>query len=94
MTALREALGDGLGETFVSTIRPGKLLWLAKAYWGRLTINEAAMSSTGLREFVARILAERPVAGIYAFSVQMARYVPADLGRPFVMDFVDFDSAK
>ncbi len=94
LAALREALGDGLGETFVSTIRPGKLLWLAKAYSGRLTINEAAMSSTGLRDFVARILAERPVAGIYAFSVQMARYVPADLSRPFVMDFVDFDSAK
>lgn len=94
LPALREALGDSLGETIVSTIRPNKLLWLAKAYSGRLTINEAAMSSAGLRDFVARILAERPVAGVYAFSVQMARYVPADLNRPFVMDFVDFDSAK
>jgi sugar transferase (PEP-CTERM/EpsH1 system associated) len=94
LRALRDALGDGLGETFVSTISPSKLLWVAKAYSQRLTINEAAMSSTGLRDFVTRLLATRPVAGIYAFSVQMARYVPGDFRRPFVMDFVDFDSAK
>ncbi len=61
-------LGDSLGETFVSTIRPNKLRWVAKACSGRLTINEAAMSSTGLRDFVARILAERLVAGVFAFS--------------------------
>lgn len=94
LPALREVLGDSLGEAFVSVMRPNKLLWMAKAYTKRLTINEAAMSSAGLRAFVARILAERPVSGLYAFSVQMARYVPADLRKPFVMDFVDFDSAK
>jgi sugar transferase (PEP-CTERM/EpsH1 system associated) len=94
LPALREALGGALGETFVAPINPNKLLWVAKAYTGRLTINEAAMSSAGLQAFVDRILAERPVAGLYAFSVQMARYVPAGFRRPFVMDFVDFDSAK
>ncbi len=94
LPALREALGDNLGEAFVATINQNKLLWLTKAYSRRLTINEAAMSSAGLRNFVARILAERPIAGIYAFSVQMARYVPAGFRQPFVMDFVDFDSAK
>jgi len=94
LPALREAMGGSLGEAFVTPISANKLLWLAKAYAQRLTINEAAMSSAGLQAFVARIAAERPIAGIYAFSVQMARFVPAGFRRPFVMDFVDFDSAK
>ena len=94
LPALREALGGSLGEAFVATINQNRLLWLTKAYSRRLTINEAAMSSAGLQDFVTRILAERPVAGLYAFSVQMARYVPAEFRHPFVMDFVDFDSAK
>ena len=94
LSALRAALGDNLGEACVSIISPNKLLWMAKAYGQRLTINEAAMSSGQIRDFVTRILAERPIAGVYAFSVQMARYVPAGLKQPFVMDFVDFDSAK
>jgi len=94
LPALREAMGGSLGEAFVTPISANKLLWLAKAYAQRLTINEAAMSSAGLQQFVDRIVAERPVAGLYAFSVQMARFVPDGFRRPFVMDFVDFDSAK
>lgn len=94
LPALRAAMGGSLGEAFVTPIVPSKLLWLAKAYARRLTINEAAMSSAALQRFVARIVAERPAAGIYAYSVQMARFVPAGFRRPFVMDFVDFDSAK
>ena len=94
LPALREAMGGALGEAFVAPINPNKLLWVTKAYAKRLTINEAAMSSAGLQRFVDRILAERPIAGAYAFSVQMARFVPAGFLRPFVMDLVDFDSAK
>ena len=94
LPALREAMGGSLGEAFVTPIRPGKLRWLAKAYTQRLTINEAAMSSAGLQHFVDRIVAARPLASLYAYSVQMARFVPANFRHPFVMDFVDFDSAK
>jgi sugar transferase (PEP-CTERM/EpsH1 system associated) len=94
LPALREAMGESLGETFVAPIGSSKLLWMAKAWTQRLTINEAAMSSAGLQAFVERIVSERPVAGVYAFSVQMARFVPTNLQCRFVMDFVDFDSAK
>ena len=94
MPALREAMGGSLGEAFVVPINRNKLLWVARAYAQRLTINEAAMSSEDLQGFVSRILAERPVTGLYAYSVQMARFVPADFRPPFIMDFVDFDSAK
>ncbi|HEX7742235.1 MAG TPA: TIGR03087 family PEP-CTERM/XrtA system glycosyltransferase, partial [Sphingobium sp.] len=48
-----------------------------------------------LHRWVARTLAERPIAAIVGYSVQMAHFVPVlpDNVR-FVMDFVDFDSAK
>ena len=94
LPALREAMNGNLGEAFVTPINPSKLLWVTRAYAQRLTINEAAMSSAGLQHFVTRMLAERPITGLYAFSVQMARFVPAGMRPPFVMDFVDFDSAK
>ncbi len=41
---------------------------------------------------VADVMARRPIARVYAFSGQMAQYLPA--GVPAVMDFVDADSAK
>ncbi|MCB2013784.1 MAG: TIGR03087 family PEP-CTERM/XrtA system glycosyltransferase [Sphingobium sp.] len=49
-----------------------------------------------LHRWVSEILATRPIRAIVAYSVQMATYVPLDLppGCRFMMDFVDFDSAK
>lgn len=49
-----------------------------------------------LHRWVAERLATRPIRAIFAYSVQMAHYVPATLppGVRFMMDFVDFDSAK
>ncbi len=48
-----------------------------------------------LRRWVRRTLAERPIGAVVAYSAQMAQFVP-DLPTdvPFLMDFVDFDSAK
>ena len=48
-----------------------------------------------LHRWVRKTLAERPIAAVMGYSVQMAHFVP-DLpeGVRFVMDFVDFDSAK
>ena len=57
-------------------------------------LSVAAFASAGLRRFVARILDERPIDTIFAFSGQMAQFVPADFAGRFVMDFVDVDSAK
>lgn len=45
--------------------------------------------------WVKRTLAERPIRAVFAYSVQMAHFVPvlpSDIR--FVMDFVDLDSAK
>jgi sugar transferase (PEP-CTERM/EpsH1 system associated) len=57
-------------------------------------ISVAAFSSEQLRRWVQEILAERPIATIFAFSGQMAQYVPDDFRGRVVMDFVDVDSAK
>lgn len=49
----------------------------------------------GLHRWVAQTLAERPIRAVVAYSAQMAHFVPvlpADVR--FMMDFVDFDSAK
>jgi polysaccharide biosynthesis protein PslH len=43
---------------------------------------------------VQRIIASGGINTVYAFSGQMARYVPTLNGVRFVMDFVDMDSAK
>ena len=53
-----------------------------------------AFDDPGLHRWVREILATRPIATIYAFSSQMAQYVPGDFTGRFVMDFVDVDSAK
>ncbi len=56
------------------------------------TVSEAAFDSAAMRATVAELLAARRYAAVYVYSGQMAQYLPADL--PFVMDFVDMDSAK
>ena len=50
--------------------------------------------SSTMAEHVDLILSTRPISHIFAFSCQMAQYVPASFAGTFVMDFVDVDSAK
>ena len=54
----------------------------------------AAFSSRRLREAVNVRLRGGGIDTIFAFSGQMAQYVPRDWRGRFVMDFVDVDSAK
>jgi polysaccharide biosynthesis protein PslH len=54
-----------------------------------------AFASRKLAHHVQRLLSERPIKAIFAFSSQMAQFVPQAIGNTrFVMDFVDVDSAK
>lgn len=49
----------------------------------------------GLHQWVAQTLADRPIRAVVAYSAQMAHFVPTlPPGVRFLMDFVDFDSAK
>lgn len=57
-------------------------------------ISVAAFSSQQLRRWVRDILDTHAIGTIFAFSGQMAQYVPDDFRGRVVMDFVDVDSAK
>lgn len=57
-------------------------------------VSLTAFSDRTVRDYVARVLAERSIGAIYVFSGQMAQYIPADFAGRVVMDFVDVDSAK
>lgn len=44
---------------------------------------------------IARLLVERPISAVFAYSSQVAQFLPAlPSGVRFIMDFVDVDSAK
>src|SRR5690606_17217818 len=48
-----------------------------------------------MHRWVEKTLSERPIATVFAYSAQMAHFVPTLApGVRFVMDFVDLDSAK
>ncbi|NTS64051.1 TIGR03087 family PEP-CTERM/XrtA system glycosyltransferase [Sphingomonas sp. HHU CXW] len=55
-------------------------------------LSLAAFDDARVHAAVARIVREQGIDRVYAFSGQMAQYLPA--GVPAVMDFVDADSAK
>lgn len=92
--ALREAMGGSLGQAYVEPMVRNRFAWARRALAKREPVTVAAYHSAAMHGFVRGILAERPIASIYAFSVQMAQFVPLTGGPRLVMDFVDFDSAK
>jgi len=93
LSGLRSALGDGLGQCFVE-VRPRNRLRAVRALATGEPLSTALFRSAALQAFVDRMLASRPLDVIFAFSGQMAQFVPATAASRFVMDFVDADSAK
>ena len=68
---------------------------VAKALFTGQPASVCAFASRKLEDRVRKLLDERPISAIYAFSGQMAQFVPVKRdGQRFVMDFVDMDSAK
>jgi len=93
--AQTEALRPLVASLYVEERRRGRLAALTDALRGRRPLSLSLFDSATMRAQVAQTLAAEPVSTIFAFSSQMAQFVPADIaGRRFVMDFVDVDSAK
>lgn len=92
LPALREAMAGRLGLAHVELRRTGKAAAAARALVERRPVSLAAFDSAVLRRFVAALARRRDVTTAFAFSGQMAQFVPP--GPRFVMDFVDMDSAK
>lgn len=94
LTGLRAMLGGTLGDAHVEVRRRGRASALASALAKGTPVSVEMFSSAALQRAVDRMLAMRPIDTIFAFSSQMAQYVPAGWQGRFVMDFVDVDSAK
>lgn len=94
LPALREALGGRLGEVHVEVRRTGRIAAGAQALRTDRPISLALFDSADMRAFVKRRLARGGIDAIFAFSGQMAQFVPQAARQRFVMDFVDMDSAK
>ncbi len=58
-------------------------------------VSITAFGSRRIMRTVDELLSDRPIGTIFAYSGQMAQFVPDERGgRRFIMDFVDVDSEK
>ena len=92
LAGLREALGGRLGEAYVEVRRTSRAAAAARALLENKPISLTLFDSGAMRGFVRRMLVRPEVSTVFAFSGQMAQFVPA--GTRLIMDFVDVDSAK
>lgn len=74
--------------------RTGRALAMASAILRGQPASLPLFSSPELARHVGGLINHGPITHIVAFSSQMAQYIPAGCNLPFVMDFVDVDSAK
>ncbi|MET1113183.1 MAG: glycosyltransferase [Allosphingosinicella sp.] len=94
LAGLREAIGPALGEAHVEVRRTSRVAAGARALVEGRPVSLALFDSAALRGFVERLLASGRIGTIFAFSGQMAQFVPEGVRARFVMDFGDVDSAK
>lgn len=94
LQGLRQALGDRLGEVHVEVRRSSRPVAAARAFATGKPLSLTLFDSPRMCRFVADRLADPKLSAVYAFSGQMAQYVPEGARQRFVMDFVDMDSAK
>ena len=94
LAGLKAALGDRLGEVHVEPRRTGKAMAGARALAAAKPVSLTLFDSPKLRGFVEHMLAKGGIATVFAFSGQMAQFVPSGVAARFVMDFGDVDSAK
>ena len=94
LAGLREAIGDRLGEVHVEVRGRRKAVAGARALLERRPVSLALFDSPRLRGFVGGMLSDGRIGTVFAYSGQMAQFVPPGTQQRFVMDFGDVDSAK
>ncbi|HEX8380880.1 MAG TPA: TIGR03087 family PEP-CTERM/XrtA system glycosyltransferase [Allosphingosinicella sp.] len=94
LAGLREAIGPALGEVHVEVRRMSKIAAGTRALAEGRPVSLTLFDSPALRSFVQRMLGSGRISTVFAFSGQMAQFVPESPGARFVMDFGDVDSAK
>ena len=94
LAGLREAIGPAMGEVHVEVRRRSKVEAGIRAIASGKPVSLTLFDSPELRTFVERLLSGGRIGTVFAFSGQMAQFVPQGLRARFVMDFGDVDSAK
>jgi sugar transferase (PEP-CTERM/EpsH1 system associated) len=94
LTALRAAMAGSLGESHVEVRTKPRLAAAAEALRDGKPISLTAFDSAVMRGFIGRMLERDNLDTVFAFSSQMAQFVPVGCRQRFIMDFVDMDSAK
>ncbi len=86
---------ERIAASVVTTVRRrSKAVAAARALLTGLPASVTLFSVPYLHRAVRTRLASGKIGTIFAFSGQMAHYVPAGTSARFLMDFVDMDSAK
>lgn len=95
LEGLRAALGPALGDVHVEVRRTSRAKAAARALASARPLSLTLFDSAAMRRFVHdKLKPDSTVQAVYAFSGQMAQFVPERIGQRFVMDFVDMDSEK
>lgn len=92
LAGLRGALGERLADAHVEVRSVSAPAAALKALRSGRPVSLASFDSPAMQKFVDAKIGS--VDAVYAFSGQMAQFVPAAARPRFVMDFVDVDSAK
>ena len=93
--AAAEALSPDLASLHVQVRRGSRLRAGIESLITGRAASVAAFGSRRMSRIVERLLDQRPIDTIFAYSAQTAQFVPDDRdGRRFIMDFVDVDSEK
>ena len=86
---------ERIAASVVASVRQqSKALAVTEALLTGLPASVALFSLPSLHRAVRSRLASGKIGTIFAFSGQMAHYVPVRTNARFLMDFVDVDSAK
>ncbi len=86
---------QSIAASVTTAVRPAsKGVAVARALVSGLPASVALFSVPVLHRAVNARLASGKIGTVFAFSGQMAHYVPARTSARFLMDFVDMDSAK
>jgi sugar transferase (PEP-CTERM/EpsH1 system associated) len=94
LVAMKRELGPALGECHVEVRSVGKFAAAARAFPAGQPISLAMFDSLRMRAFVQDLFDRQRIGTVFAFSGQMAQFVPDPCPARFLMDFVDMDSAK
>src|SRR5687768_12012553 len=94
LPALREAMGGTLGQAHIFVRRRGSATAGLRAVASGKPVSLTLFDDGELRRAVEQLLRREPIETIFAFSGQMAQFVPEQVPQRVILDLGDVDSEK